>query len=189
MNERAAYDYAELEDALQSADAECGAAESHGLLCGVCSAAGQADTAPWLEHILGEGNTLSAAAQASEELLQALYAGTLMHLNDSDLGLELLLPEDDAPLALRSQALGQWCQGFLYGLALGGVTEDGGQPANVAEIMHDFSEIARPGFEYDPDDETEEAAYMEIVEYVRMSVLLCHEELRPSHAPGTERLH
>lgn len=189
MNEKVAFDYAGLETALKSADADCGAAESQGLLCGICCAAGQADTAPWLGHILGEGNTLSAAAQASEELLQALYANIRLHLNADDLALELLLPGDDAPLAQRSRALGQWCQGFLYGLALGGVTQDGGQPETVTEIMHDFYEISRPGFAHDPDDETEEVAYMEIVEYVRMSVLLCHEELQPLHARAPERLH
>lgn len=188
MNQTAACDYAGLENALQSADAECGAAESHGLLCGICCAAGKADTAPWLEHILGEGNTLSAAAQNSHDLLGALYAATLMHLNDNDLGLELLLPADDAPLALRSKALGQWCQGFLYGLALGGVREEGGQPGTIPEIMRDFYEISQPGFDHDADDETEEAAYMEIVEYVRMSVLLCHEELQTLHAQAPERL-
>jgi yecA family protein len=185
----AACDYAGLENALQSADADCGAAESHGLLCGICCAAGKADTAPWLEHILGAGNTLSAAAQNCHELLTELYAATLQHLNDNDLGLELLLPGDDAPLALRSRALGQWCQGFLYGLALGGVREEGGQPGTIPEIMRDFYEISQTGFDHDADDETEEAAYMEIVEYVRMSVLLCHEELQPLHTPATGPLH
>ncbi|MDH3561200.1 MAG: UPF0149 family protein, partial [Gammaproteobacteria bacterium] len=95
---------------------------------------------------------------------------------------------DDIPLALRSKALGQWCQGFLYGLALGGVPEEGGQPGNVQEIMRDFYEISQASFDHDSDDETDEAAYIEIVEYVRMSVLLCHEELQPLHSQAPERL-
>ncbi len=188
MNKTAAFDYTGLETALQSADADCGAAESHGLLCGISCAAGKADTLLWLEHIMGEGNTLSVAAQTCQEMLTALYASTLLHLNDGDLGLDLLLPGDAAPLALRSKALGQWCQGFLYGLALGGVSDDGGQPGNVPEIMRDFYEISHTRFDHDSDDETEEVAYMEIVEYVRMSVLLCHEELQPLHAQAPERL-
>jgi len=188
VNETAGFDYAGLETALQSVDADCGAAESHGLLCGISCAAGKADTVPWLEHILGEGNTLSAAAQSCREILTALYASTLWHLNDGDLGLALMLPGDDTPLALRSKALGQWCQGFLYGLALGGVPEEGGQPGNVQEIMRDFYEISQASFDHDSDDETDEAAYIEIVEYVRMSVLLCHEELQPLHSQAPERL-
>jgi yecA family protein len=188
VNGTAAFDYAGLETALQAAEADCGAAESHGLLCGISCAADRADTALWLEHILGEGNNLSAAAQACQEMLKALFDSTLLHLSDADLGLDLLLPDDDAPLELRSKALGWWCQGFLYGLALGGVSKDGDLPGNVPEIMHDFYEISHTGFDHDPNDESEEAAFMEIVEYVRMSVLLCRAELKPLHAQAPQRL-
>jgi hypothetical protein len=171
--------YAELEDVLQAAGAECGAAESHGLVCGMICAAGSAAARGWLEHLLGEGNTLSAAAQTAADLLATLYAGTLVKLNDGDLGLELLLPEDEQPLAMRSRSLGQWCQGFLYGLAIGGVRDDSNKPGNVAEIMRDFYEISNTRYDYETTEESEEAAYQEIVEYVRMSTLLCHEELQP----------
>lgn len=182
MNKMVSCDYAELEDVLQAADAESGAAESHGLLCGIICAAGKAETGLWLEHLLGDDNTLSASAQASRELLEKLYSGTLLHLNDEDLGLVLLLPDDNAPLQVRSQMLGQWCQGFLYGLALGGVRADSASTGNVGEIMHDLYEISNTRFDDELTDEDEESAYMEIVEYVRMSVLLCHEELQPVQA-------
>ena len=174
--------YTELDDALQAAGAECGAAESHGLICGMICAAGSAPRRGWLEHLLGEGNTLSAAAQTAADRLATLYAGTLLKLNDGDLDLVLLLPDDELPLGMRSQALGQWCQGFLYGLALGGVRDDSRKPGNVAEIMHDFFEISNTRYDYETSEETEEAAYQEIVEYVRMSALLCHEELQPVQA-------
>jgi yecA family protein len=189
VNGTSTFDYAGLETALQAAEADCGAAESHGLLCGISSATDRVDTALWLEQILGEGNNLSAAAQTCQEMLRELFDSTVLRLSDGDLGLDLLLPDDDAPLALRSKALGQWCQGYLYGLALGGVSEDGDLPGNVPEIMRDFYEISHTGFDHDPDDESEEVAYMEIVEYVRMSVLLCRAELRPLHVQAPERLH
>lgn len=59
MNGTSTFDYAGLETALQAAEADCGAAESHGLLCGISSATDRVDTALWLEQILGEGNNLS----------------------------------------------------------------------------------------------------------------------------------
>ena len=49
--------------------------------------------------------------------------------------------------------------------------------------MHDFFEISNTRYDYESSEETEEAAYQEIVEYVRMSTLLCHEELQPVQAP------
>ena len=183
MNETVTVTYDRMQAALQAADADSGAAESHGLICGILCAAGTSDPALWLDHLLGAGNTDRAMAQSAQLLLTELYSETLLHLNDGDLGLVLLLPEDDTPLPLRSKALGEWCQGFLYGLALGGVREDGVRKGNVGEIMHDFYEISNTRFEHELTDEDEETAYAEIVEYVRMSVLLCHEELRPLQAP------
>ena len=53
--------------------------------------------------------------------------------------------------------------------------------------MHDFYEISNAGFDAEATDESEEVAYLEIVEYVRMSVLVCHHELQPPSA--AERLH
>jgi uncharacterized protein YgfB (UPF0149 family) len=179
--------HAELDQQLHAADADCGAAESHGMLCGIICAAGNADEKLWLEQILGEGNTLSAAAQKARELLERLYAESRLRLEEDGLDLVLLLPEDDILLHLRSRALGRWCQGFLYGLAVGGIRGNRKPAANVDEIMHDFYEISNAGFDAAASDENEEAAYLEIVEYVRMSVLVCHHELQPP--PAAERLH
>jgi uncharacterized protein YgfB (UPF0149 family) len=183
LNETDTVAYDRLQAALQDADADSGAVESHGVICGIICAAGTSDPALWLDHLLGAGNTASAMAQSARLLLTELYSESLLHFNDGDLGLVLLLPGDDAPLSLRSQALGEWCQGFLYGLALGGVREDGVKKGDVGEIMHDLYEISNTRFEHELTDEDEESAYAEIVEYVRMSVLLCHEELRPLQAP------
>jgi len=183
LNEMVSVTYDRLQAALQSADADSGAAECHGMICGIICAAGNPDPALWLDHLLGDGKTLSTTAQSAQLLLTELYSESLLHLNDGDLGLVLLLPKDDTPLSQRSKALGEWCQGFLYGLALGGVGEDGVRKGEVGEIMHDFYEISNTRFEHEVTDEDEESAYAEIVEYVRMSVLLCREELRPLQAP------
>ncbi len=177
--------YSDLQDALEKAGAQCSASESHGLLCGIVCGAGKADRTLWLEPVLGEGNTLSSAAQAAQGVLQALYAEIQSQLNDPGLGLELLLPGDDVLLAVRSTALGDWCRGFLYGLAVGGVREDPEPGGHVSELMRDFFEISRAQPE-EVSSEEEEDAYMEITEYVRMCVLLCHAELQPLPAP--ERL-
>ena len=175
--------YDRLQAALQAADADSGAAESHGVICGIICTAGTPEPALWLDHLLGAGNSASTMTQSAQLLLTELYSETLLHFNDGDLGLVLFLPGDDAPLSLRSKALGEWCEGFLYGLALGGVREDRANMGDVGEIMHDFYEISNTRFEHELTDEDEESAYAEIVEYVRMSVLLCHEELRPLQAP------
>ncbi len=149
------------------------------MLSGTLCAAGKSEPALWLEHIVGEGNTLSAAATRCSTLLLALQTDILRQFNDDALGFILLLPDDDAPLLSRTEALSEWCSGFLFGLALGGFREDSPMPDNISEVMKDFSEISRAGFVGDAGDEADETAYMEIVEYVRMGVLLLNEELQP----------
>lgn len=175
----------ELEQKLRAATAEGGASAAHGLLAGFLCAGGSPAPEFWLEYLLGE-NTLSAAAVEIRKQLTTLHADILRQFNDEALGFELLLPDDDAPLSLRTEALSQWCGGFLYGLALGGFREGADMPENVTEVMKDFYEISHARFAYETTDDADEAAYMEIVEYVRMSVLLLHEELQP--LPTTSRL-
>jgi hypothetical protein len=177
--------YDQLELKLHAAGAESGAAEAHGLLCGTICAGGKVAPATLLEHILGE-NTLSAAAQESSDMLIALQSDIVRQFYDDALGFALLLPADELPLARRTEALGQWCAGYLYGLALGGIREGADLPDTVNEVMHDFYEISHARFAYETTDNADEEAYMEIVEYVRMSVLLLHEELQPM--PASARL-
>jgi yecA family protein len=172
------FSHDELEQTLRAAAAEGGASEAHGLLAGIICAGGKPAPEAWLAHLLGE-NTLSAAAMEIRKQLQTLHTGILRQLNDDAFGFELLLPADDAPLSLRTESLSQWCGGFLYGLALGGFREETGMPETVSEVMKDFYEISHARFAYEATDDADEAAYTEIVEYVRMSVLLLHEELQP----------
>ena len=53
----------------------------------------------------------------------------------------------------------------------------------MAELLDDLAEIARVDFEVGEPDEEEQAAFAEVVEYVRVGVLLINEELQPSKAP------
>jgi yecA family protein len=176
----------ELNRRLQAAGAESGAAEAHGLLCGILAAGGRTQAPVWLEHLLGEGNTLSVSARECRDLLTGLHAEILRELNDDAFGFRLLLPPDEASLPLRTRALSDWCGGFLYGLALGGFRANTELPETVREVMQDIYEISHAGFTSDPLDEADEEAYQEIGEYVRISVLLLHDELQP--LPVTSRL-
>jgi uncharacterized protein YgfB (UPF0149 family) len=178
--------YAELERCLRAAGAESGAAGAHGVLSGAVTAGGKTLPSVWLEDLLGEGNTLSAAAQACSDMLGSLQTDILGQLHDDSFGFDLLLPADSTALPVRTMALSEWCGGFLYGLALGGLREGIDLPETVRDVMRDFYEISHAGFSCEALDEADEVAFMEITEYVRISVLLLREELQP--APGSTRL-
>jgi uncharacterized protein YgfB (UPF0149 family) len=98
-------------------------------------------------------------------------------LGSEDFGFQLLLPDDTAGLGARIEALASWCQGFLLGISHGGVSDIQALPGELPEIVEDFLNIARAeNFELENEEE-DEAAYMELLEYVRVGVQLFWEEL------------
>ena len=179
-------DYNSLSDALDKADAELVASESHGALCGMICAAGKVELNLWFDQIFEEYDVNNMLVKEASKLLVGLFDNTQIQLNDSDADFQLLLPDDDVSLAQRAEALAMWCQGFTYGLPAGGLKKDRELPEDTAELIRDMVEIARAGHDLGDDSNEDEDAYMHIYEYVRMGVLLIMEELQPSHtAPET----
>ncbi len=142
--------------------------EVHGALCGWL-AGGGSDDARWLNNVFAD-DALPAPSPDGE--LDQLRQSSAEQFTDRDFGFELLLPDDDASLSERSNALFDWCRGFLggFGLAAGGdppLSEEG------REALADIANLAAASAQDDGDDE-DEAAYAEIEEFVRVAVLLLH---------------
>ena len=111
----------------------------------------------------------------------------------SDADFEPLLPDDDAPLAERADALSQWCQGFLYGLGSGTTSDPANVSTEAGEIIRDLTEITHVGVDADEQKEENEVAFAEVVEFVRVGVQLLFVELAPARgeepAPGAASIH
>lgn len=178
-------DISALNETLFKVDATMGAAESHGALCGMLCARGSTDLSEWMGHVLGEQEQGNVFLRDLANQLSELHQSTLGQMNDPYGGFQLLLPDDDDELDERTEALGDWCLGFVYGLAAGGISEESELPEDTKELLMDFIEISRAGnnvadLDDDSDDgEEDEQAFVEIVEYVRTGVLLINEELQP----------
>lgn len=181
-------DYNHIQQLLARERSLADAAEAHGTLAGcLCGSAGYR-LEDWLREILPEGRGAPATAAALEEL----FAATAGALLQPDMEFELLLPGDEQPIEVRTAALAQWCQGFLYGLGAGTITDATGLPGDAGEIVRDFVEISRAGVDAAQDEESNEAAYAELVEFVRVGVQLLFEELgslRQPSAPAAAPLH
>ncbi len=149
-------------------------ARAHGMLCGILCASDILDYGFWLAQIADDG---VPEGWLADQTLPELFAATWSQLNDESMGFSLLLPSDEKGLFQRVVALGHWCRGFLFGLSVGGITNNHKLSAEVQDCLRDFGEIARVGFDLDQADEDDEMAYAEIVEYVRMGVLLINQEL------------
>lgn len=117
-------------------------------------------------------------------MVQAIAERSHAALSGMEFDFELLLPDDSVALDTRVTALAEWTQGFLVGVVEAGATWSTA-PAVVREVIADFAEIARlrgGGLE----DEDDEGAYAELVEYVRMGVVLIYGEA-PLHGDAGGR--
>ena len=181
----------ELEELLYRIDAAMGAADAHGALCGMLCARGTVELSEWIDHVIGEQEQGNELLHDVVHKLSDLHQSTLEMMNDATGDFRLLLMDDDDPLPERVEALSAWCQGFIYGLAAGGIKEGSELPEDTAELLKDMVEISRAGHDVDDtgvddsEDNDDEVAYMEIEEYVRMGVLLIYEELQPLQSTQT----
>jgi uncharacterized protein YgfB (UPF0149 family) len=152
-------------------------AELHGLLCGLLCAEGELALDRWLQmarEALADDVELSASVQ---DLLAKLLDYGVAQLSDPDDSVTPLLPDDSAPLPQRADALGEWCQGLLYGLGMGHVEQRGGLSGESREFLRDVADIAQVGFDQ-ASNETDETAYAEVVEYLRIGLLIIQHDLR-----------
>ena len=187
-------DISQLEGLLFDVDAALGAIESHGALCGMLCAQGATEASQWMLHVLGEHEQSSTALQKAGKLLLQMHQVTVEQMNGVEAEFDLMLPDDDEELEARVEALGIWCQGFVFGLAIGGIKEDTELPEDSKELILDILEISRAGYVADDEaemavleeaDEEDEVAFMEVSEYVRVGVLLVYEELQPLQSSQT----
>ena len=161
-----------LDSALADADAGCGAAEAHDILCGILCAEAQQSGTRWLKEVFPD----APGPDDCRDMLGELFALTYRALEEGQMDFMPLLPSAGDVLDLRALSLGQWCQGFLFGLGLGRIEKlQDKLPDNVSEVMSDLEQIAKSVS--DDGDEEEEAAFTEVLEYLRVSVQLIYEEL------------
>jgi uncharacterized protein len=143
----------------------------HGTLCGwLCTGRPVAFMDWWQQLQLDLPTPIHPAPE-----FETFFHATATALADSELAFTPLLPDDNAPLAERTQALGEWCQSWLYGLTLAGGERQNSLTGSAAEAVQDLSLIAQLETPTDPT-EAEEFAYESVLEYVRIAVLLVREE-------------
>jgi hypothetical protein len=154
------------------------AAEVQGILCGMLAGGMTADDQSWIEAIsdvVNQGDGFSGKAKTE---IVVLFNEICQQYVDPDFTLALCLPDDASPINDRGSALLNWVHGFLLGFGLHqadltGCSED------VKEALEDFTEIARMDEEMKDDEESEQALF-EVMEYVRITAMLCFHELGKS---------
>ncbi len=171
--------YSELSSAVDGIGYAYGAAGCHGMLCGALVVDPALSPDAWWPEIVEDSRATDALGWETKQLLIRTCEMIRQQFADPQCGFTLLLPDDDTPLKERIQAVAQWCDGFLFGLALLGLRFDNALSSIGREILQDFTEMTRIYIDR-VSDENDEFAYAEIVEHLRVSVLILVDDL---HAP------
>jgi hypothetical protein len=182
-------DHDELDDALRRCGSNWDAAQSHGLLTGRLAVAGVAAGPEWLLQVLDGTDESGAERRACQKMLDGLYQSTYWQLSERLSEFVPLLPDDHTDPALRTAAMAHWSEGFLHGLVSAQHGEElrkrlAAEP--LADIIRDMLQITRAELDEATDAETNEAAYTELVEYLRVAAQLAYEELAEIRHASTD---
>ena len=145
-----------------------------------------------LPEVVASATGGDVLARETVQQMVGLFEQTRQQLASSSFGLALLLPDDDESLVSRTEALGSWCRGFLYGLGLSGIGDISRLPDDLPEILLDMEKISHAD-DYVAQDENEEdeQAFAELEEYVRVGAMMLNEEFQNLHQQpgGTTQTH
>lgn len=149
-----------------------------GMLAGLMCGDADLREAVWIKRLLEEAE-VKTVKESLLVLLHELYLETDKTLNGSGFELTMCLPDENEPLSWRAAMIGQWCEGFLYGLGLAGQSESK-LTGDLGELLRDFGDIARIEISgLDEISDEDEADFMELVEFVKIGVLTLNEALNP----------
>ena len=176
--------YEQIQDILSYVQSPYTPEDCHGMLCAMLIVNNSLQFKRWLDEICAQSEAGQTLEDDKYDTLCALFEHTKQELNDTLLNFTLLIPEENNSLNARVASLKKWCDGFLFGLALAGVKDLTHVPEDSMEILQDITTISQAS-EDEEEDEMNEVAYMDIVEYIRMGVLLINEEMHPMNRHET----
>ncbi|MCP5145495.1 MAG: UPF0149 family protein [Gammaproteobacteria bacterium] len=169
-------DYQNVDRALSALDSDLDAAECHGMLCGMLCNPETFDAQLWLRQVVGEdAPPVSTGGEAG--VLWALLRQTRSAIVDEELSFRLLLVDDNRQFTRRVRSVANWCRGFLVGFGIAGVVDISVLSEDCRGFLSDLKQISQAD-EKSALDEDNERAFEEIVEYVRIGVLMLREETR-----------
>jgi uncharacterized protein YgfB (UPF0149 family) len=164
--------FRELDQALSKTSLKLHASQAHGIIAGIICGNPNANTG-WESLVTG-----GESSDETHAVLKSLHEASMKQLDEFLFEFELLMPPDSDDLPVRAEAMTLWCQGFLTGLKMVQVKMVNREPGEMTEAINDIIEIAKMNYEEVVASEEDEAAYVELVEYVRMAVILIYQDMR-----------
>jgi len=171
----------QLTSSVKMAELGATASECHGIVCGLICGGINLEDSSWygaFNDLMNDGLALPIDLK---KVMQQAFDNARGEFLAEDYQVRLLLADDDQYLNERAKSLAQWTESFLTGLAIG--NESGkAMSKDVKEALADLNQIAKIDSEIEDGEEAEQFLE-EIIEYVRVSAILCFSELGQKPQP------
>lgn len=154
------------------------ASHFHGALSGALCIAPASEIDPLALISEGPGESEPVDSE-SNHLLVRLRDETYADLRSDEMPFEPMLPDDAASLSERTAALAAWCSGFLFGISTQRKLDMRVLTPEARETVQDFTQSTHAEVDPGSDSESDEAAYAELVEYIRTGAQILFFELHP----------
>ncbi len=163
-------------DLLQSQFEGLNLAEAQGILVALLCGTSFDHFQDWMQELrrIQEG-----AQPLNEEILKILYEKTVAEMDSTEFNLRLLIAEEDH-LKERIEGFISWCYGFSYGFGLSSelykrLDDDG---RDFLRYLLEFSSLNVENVLSDLATEEDRIALEELVEFVRVGVLMLYFHLK-----------
>jgi len=168
-------DYQRIRQALDEIGALANPSEAQGVLVGMWIGGGPTEEARWIHELVDDDEIIPSTPAG----LSDMYRNLAEQVTTADnLGLELVLPEEDAPLSEQVEGLVDFAQGVLYGYAIENGPARRALKDDAREVFDDLGDIAQ----LDPESvKTEDDAFdlQQIQEYLSSALLVMYLQLHP----------
>lgn len=160
-------------------------AEAHGVISGLLACGLNIEAKDYLALLSDVFNDGQVFSNDLKTFFATIYKQVVESFSGEEFQFDLFLPSDDETLIDQANGLVSWVAGFMLGFGL--KQKDYGKlSADVKEVISDFSEITRLDTMFDETEEDAQA-FHEVVEYVRVSALLCFAELGKEQVSETKK--
>lgn len=170
-------DYATIAAVLERCGLTQGPAEMQGFALGLLVAQAAEPLTIWQRELYSDFDPADVLATECRSMLDRLFASVFTQQPDAPLQLALLLPQDIVVDASRLAAVRDWCQGFLFGFGLGGSAASARLSEPGRELLRDIAEFTRLDTENVENTRENQAALIEIEEFLREGVMLIRDDL------------
>ena len=175
--ENTLHEYADAAAVMQRSGLSQSPAEAHGFALGLVFARVPGALAVWRREWYSSFDPADVLAGECRALLDRVFASVLAGDRDTSMQFTLLLPSDIVVDSSRLSAVRDWCQGFLFGLGLGGEAVTTRLSMESRSLLNDFAEITRLDTGDADNSPENQSALIEIEEYVRVGVMLIGDDL------------